>query len=275
MSFLATALVAATLGLDLRLQPGLADPGDVVLFEVTGSQKAPLGQLGPEALIFLPFGQKWVALVGLSVDQQPTRFTIEIKTPSTDDQQSLQADLEISKANFRKRKLTVGKRFTSPSKKERQRTAQDQEAFAKAFDRDFEPWLFTQSFAWPRLAPITAPFGDLRLLNGKKQSQHYGADLGGDIGDAIVAANDGEVVLVRDCFASGNTVLIHHGGRLFSAYFHLSAFAVKEGEHVTQGQALGLVGKTGRVTGPHLHFGIKLDGRWVNPESLLRLEFSK
>ena len=85
------------------------------------------------------------------------------------------------------------------------------------------------------------------------------------------AANDGEVVMVRDCFASGNTVLVHHGGRLFTAYFHMSKFEVKEGQKVKRGELLGLVGKTGRVTGPHLHFGVKLDGRWVNAESLLRL----
>ena len=79
--------------------------------------------------------------------------------------------------------------------------------------------------------------------------------------------------MARDCFGSGNTVLIHHGGRLFTSYFHMSAFAVKVGDHVVRGQPLGKVGKTGRVTGPHLHFGVKLDGRWLDPESLLRLEF--
>jgi murein DD-endopeptidase MepM/ murein hydrolase activator NlpD len=80
--------------------------------------------------------------------------------------------------------------------------------------------------------------------------------------------------MARDCFGSGNTVLVHHGLQLYSAYFHLSKMEVKVGQKVRRGQLLGLVGKTGRVTGPHLHFGIKHDGRWVDPESVLRLDFA-
>ena len=68
-------------------------------------------------------------------------------------------------------------------------------------------------------------------------------------------------------------MLLHHGARTFTSYFHLSKFEVKQGDVVKRGQLLGLVGKTGRVTGPHLHFGVKIDGRWANPESLLALDF--
>ncbi|MFK8861966.1 M23 family metallopeptidase, partial [Escherichia coli] len=83
-------------------------------------------------------------------------------------------------------------------------------------DRDFEPWLFGDSFGWPRRDVITGTFGDKRMYNGKLKSQHYGLDLDGETGDPIVAANDGEVVMVRECFGSGNTVVVHHGGRLFT-----------------------------------------------------------
>jgi murein DD-endopeptidase MepM/ murein hydrolase activator NlpD len=271
---LAGALFTLLAAAEFRLQPGVARPGDAVLVEVTGTSSAPSGQLGSAELVFLPLGSSWVAITGLSVDHKPGRLAVEVVVQSELGKQQLTGELEVTKANFRRRQLTVGKRFTSPSKKQRQQSAADQEAFSAAFDRDFEPWTFGRSFAWPRVAAVTAPFGDLRLLNGKKQSQHFGADLDGDTGDPIFAANDGEVVLVRDCFASGNTVLIHHGGRLFTAYFHLSATDVKQGQRVSRGQPLGKVGKTGRVTGPHLHFGVKLDGRWVDPESLLELELS-
>ena len=111
------------------------------------------------------------------------------------------------------------------------------------------------------------------MFNGKQKSQHYGMDLDGSTGDPIYAANDGEVVMVRDCFGSGNTVVLHHGARLFTAYFHMSKFETKPGAKVKRGQLIGLVGKTGRVTGPHLHFGAKIDGKWVNPLSVLALDF--
>ncbi len=271
---LAGALFTLLAAAEFRLQPGVARPGDAVLVEVTGTSSAPSGQLGSAELVFLPLGASWVAITGLSVDHKPGRVAVEVVVKTEVGKQQLTGELEVTKANFRRRQLTVSKRFTSPSKQQRQQSAADQEAFSAAFDRDFEPWTFDRAFAWPRAAAVTAPFGDLRLLNGKKQSQHFGADLDGATGDPIFASNDGEVVLVRDCFASGNTVLIHHGGRLFTAYFHLSATDVKQGQRVSRGQPLGKVGKTGRVTGPHLHFGVKLDGRWVDPESLLELELS-
>ena len=97
----------------------------------------------------------------------------------------------------------------------------------------------------------------------------------GRIGDLVVAANDGVVTLARDCYSSGNTILIHHGAELYSAYFHLSHMDVKPGANVHRGQKIGEVGKTGRVTGPHLHFGVKLAGHYVDPESLLRLDFER
>lgn len=275
MTALALAVAVALGGAEVRLQPGAARPGDPVLVTVTGVSEAPTGRLGAEELTFLPFHAGYQALTGLSVEKAAGELPLELVVVDAEGKRAVSGRLEVLPADFRKRKLTVSKRFTSVSKKDRARSAQDTKAFAEAFDRDFEPWLFNGDFAWPRAAEVTAPFGDIRLLNGKKQSQHFGLDLDGRTGAPIYAANDGEVVMARDCFASGNTVLLHHGGRLFTAYFHLSKFEVKDGERVKKGQLLGLVGKTGRVTGPHLHWGVKLDGRWVNGEALLELDFDE
>lgn len=263
-------LIVALASAEVRLQPGQARPGDVVMVEVSGSEKAPSGQLGPAELVFLPFGDRWLALTGLAVEAKPGERALHVVAG----EEQIDGALEVLHEQFRRRQLTVSKRFTSISKKDKQHSANDQRAFTAATDRDFETWTFRGDFAWPRNDDVGAPFGDLRLFNGKKKSQHFGTDIDGSTGDPIYAANDGEVVMVRDCFASGNTVLVHHGGRLFTAYFHLSKFEVKEGQQVKRGELLGLVGKTGRVTGPHLHFGVKLDGKWVNAESLLRLSMS-
>jgi len=271
----ALALALALGGAEVRVQPGSARPGDPVLITVTGVTEAPSGRLGAEELTFLPFHAGFQALVGLSVEKDPGVLPLEVIVADDAGRRSIQGSVDVLPAGFRRRALTVSKRFTSPSKKDRQRAERDTKAFAEAFDRDFEPWLFAGDFDWPRPAELTAPFGDIRLLNGQKTSQHFGLDLDGDTGDPVTAANDGEVVLVRDCFASGNTVLLHHGGRLFTAYFHLSKILVKDGEVLKKGQLLGLVGKTGRVTGPHLHWGVKLDGRWVNGETLLALRFDE
>ena len=275
MTALALVVAVALGGAEVRLQPGAARPGDPVLITVTGVAEAPSGRLGADELTFLPFHAGYQALTGLSVEKAAGILPLELVVVDDEGKRAVSGSLEVLPADFRKRKLSVSKRFTSLSKKDRARSAQDTKAFAEAFDRDFEPWLFAGDFAWPRPSEVTAPFGDIRLLNGKKTSQHFGLDLDGRTGAPIYAANDGEVVMVRDCFASGNTVLLHHGGRLFTAYFHLSKFEVKDGERVKKGQLLGLVGKTGRVTGPHLHWGVKLDGRWINGATLLELEFDE
>ena len=268
-----TSLIAVLLGAELLLEPGSASPGDVVLVTIMGVERAPSGSLGKQQLVFWPSPPGYWALVGLSVDQTPGDLELTVQVTDEGRQLTMSGSLEVRKAAFRRRTLTVAPRFTNPSAKDAQRSAADQRAFDAAFDQELEPFLFDGNFAWPRQDIVAAPFGDLRLFNGKRQSQHMGSDLDGEVGDPVTATNDGEVVMVRDCFGSGNTVLVHHGGRLFSAYFHLSRIDVREGKRVTRGQRLGLVGTTGRVTGPHLHFGVKIDGRWVNPESLFSLRF--
>lgn len=270
---LGALLTLSLAAVEVQVQPGVPRPGDVVLVIVTGTASSPSGRLGPAELTFLPLGDRWLAMTGLSVDEKPGTLPLEVVTADAAGKDRVEGAVEVRPPDFRKRQLTVSKKFTSISKKDKQRSVEDQKAFADALDRDYEPWTFEAVFEWPRLADVTAPFGDLRMFNGKKKSQHFGMDLDGSTGDPIYAANDGEVVMARDCFASGNTVLVHHGGRLFTSYFHLSAFDVKQGDRVKRGQKLGNVGKTGRVTGPHLHFGVKLDGKWVDPASLLRLRW--
>ncbi len=268
-----SALVALTASAApvLHVQPGQARPGDAVLIAVSGSAVMPEGTLGATPLSFVPCPLGACAFLGLGVEHPAGELPVEVVVAG-ERSWVLRGSIDVLPANFPKRQLKVSRRFTSPSRKDQQRSARDSAAFADAFDRDFEALLPVDGFGWPRPPVITAPFGDLRLLNGKKKSQHFGVDLDGETGAPIYASADGDVVLVRDCFASGNTVLVHHGARVFTAYFHLSAFEVAQGQQVKRGDRLGRVGKTGRVTGPHLHFGAKIDGRWVDPLSLLRLD---
>lgn len=267
-------LLVLSLGVaQVHLQPGAARPGDAVLVTVHGADAMPSGTLGKHALVFQPRRDGYAALTSLSIEAGPGPLELSVAIENADGKQRINGTLDVLPGNFPRRELSIAARFTNPSRKELAWAAADQKAFDEALAVAFTPWSFTSDFAYPRPADITAPYGDQRVLNGKTKSVHYGVDLDGNTGDPIWAANDGVVVMARECFGSGNTVLIDHGGRLFTAYFHLSAFAVKVGDQVKQGQAIGRVGMTGRVTGPHLHFGVKLDGRWVNPLSLLSLQF--
>ncbi len=273
---LTTVLLAAAPPAVVTLQPGMAKPGDAVLITVKGGdpKHAPQGRLGGFDLDFLPSPAGWQALVGLPVETPDGSLELQVGFVADGTEADVKGTLEVVPANFRSSELKVSRKFIAPTKAQRAWSRQDQAAFDTAFNQPRSERLFAGNFVWPRISEVTAPFGDLRMFNGKKKSQHFGLDLDGSTGDEAFASNDGKVVMVRECFGSGNTVLIFHGLGLYTAYFHLSRFDVKQGQKVKQGQRLGLIGKTGRVTGPHLHWGAKIAGRWVDAQSVLRLDWN-
>jgi murein DD-endopeptidase MepM/ murein hydrolase activator NlpD len=259
--------VAAAPSLDLI--PARVKPGDPVLLVVHGSDEVPKGTVGSRPAEFYRHGDTAESLVGIPIEQEPGMLEVRITAGTT----RLDAALEIVPPEFPERKLTVASKFVKPPASARARIKADQAAYQKAWNTPFRPRAFADNFQKPRDAEITAHFGDKRTLNGRKTTTHYGLDLDGSTGDEIRAANDGRVVMVRDCYTSGNTVLVEHGGGLITSYFHMSRFLVKPGQEVKRGELLGLVGKTGRVTGPHLHFGAHIGTLWVNPQALLALPF--
>ena len=124
----------------------------------------------------------------------------------------------------------------------------------------------------PTGTPVSTEFGLNRIMNKKRNSVHTGTDFRGKTGAPVRSINSGTVVLAGDFFFGGNTVVVDHGMGLYSIYMHLSKFNVVKGDKVSKEQTVGLVGSTGRVTGPHLHMSVKLNGVSVNPESLFRLK---
>ena len=124
------------------------------------------------------------------------------------------------------------------------------------------------------VAPVpgvnTSPFGKQRYINELPRSAHLALDLNGSIGTPIIAPLKGRVVLMGDYFYTGHTLILDHGYGLFSSYAHMSEIKVQLGNLVEQSDKIGLVGSTGRVTGPHLHWTVYFDGNKVNPESLIK-----
>lgn len=129
--------------------------------------------------------------------------------------------------------------------------------------------LFHTPFELPINADVTSIYGSRRVFNNKKQTQHLGTDFRAPVGEKIFAANAGKVVVARDLFFTGLTVTIDHGLGIFTIYGHLSKLNVIEGEMVPRGTVIGLSGATGRVTGPHLHWGVKVNGHFIEGESLV------
>ena len=129
-----------------------------------------------------------------------------------------------------------------------------------------------RKFSHPTDTETSTLFGVKRIMNEVKTSVHRGMDFRGKTGTPVKAINSGTVVLTEDLFYGGNTLIVDHGMGLYSVYMHMSKFETKKGNQVSKGDVIGLIGSSGRVTGPHLHMSVKLNGISVNPESLFDLD---
>lgn len=276
LAALVAAVPAATGAAErVALAPAVARPGDVVLVRVQGAagEGAPLsGNAGGRPLQFWPRGAEAWALGALPLETAPGPLAVEVGGPV--DGAHASATLTVVEPGFPSKSLTVSPKFVTPPASVKKRIARDHAAFAAAYDRPFGPPLFSASFAWPHRGAHRGRYGDQRVFNGKKESVHYGLDIDAPRGAQVEAANDGEVVLARDCYYSGKTVVVWHGADLYTLYFHMDRLVVRRGAKVRRGDRLGLVGSTGRSTGPHLHFSARAAGLLVDPESLLAIDFA-
>jgi murein DD-endopeptidase MepM/ murein hydrolase activator NlpD len=175
-----------------------------------------------------------------------------------------------------KEKLQVGAQFGRKLDSATEARVVRENALAAAAGRRSHdsPPRWTLPFLRPRASEVSSGFGTGRMFNGQVASRHLGVDFRGATGAPIRAANRGVVVLVDTFFLAGRCVYIDHGGGVTTGYFHMSKQLVSVGDTVARGQTIGLVGSTGRVTGPHLHWAARYGALTVNPLGLLTLGVS-
>jgi hypothetical protein len=141
----------------------------------------------------------------------------------------------------------------------------------KTHSRDDARTDFLTGFIWPTVGRISGVYGSQRILDGKPRQPHLGVDIAAPVGTTVVAPADGVVTLAyANMYFTGNSMVVDHGQGLASSFFHLSRFLVKEGQHVRQGEPIALVGATGRVTGPHLHWSLNLLDRSLDPQLIMQ-----
>ena len=171
------------------------------------------------------------------------------------------------------RRLRVDPRFTQHMDADTELRIERENELAKEVGRRAQdtPQLWTFPFLRPRETKVTSRFGSGRVFNGRVSSSHLGVDYRGSLGEPIFAANRGVVALVAEFFLAGNVVYVNHGDGLVTGYFHMSHPEVAIGDTVERGQEIGLVGSTGRVTGPHLHWSARFGALTINPADLLAL----
>ena len=184
-------------------------------------------------------------------------------------EKELALTINIDQFDYPKESLNVPKSKVFYSKKDLARIIREKSIKKKIYMNSSDVFLFDKPFKVPLNSYITSHYGNQRLFNDKKKSQHLGNDLRARTGTKIPAANRGRVVYTGNLFFSGNVVVLDHGMGIFSMYGHLSKILVTEGSVVNQGDVVGLAGATGRVSGPHLHWGVRVNGSWIDGFSLI------
>jgi murein DD-endopeptidase MepM/ murein hydrolase activator NlpD len=180
-------------------------------------------------------------------------------------------ELRVRDGRFPSQRLTVDTKYVEPPESEKERIASDHEKVERVWAAGEEGRRWRGAFALPVPGTTPGAFGARRVLNGATKSRHGGVDMAAAEGTPILAAAPARVALAEDLYFSGGTVILDHGGGLFTTYFHMSRIDVHVGDVVAEKEPLGAVGATGRVTGPHLHWGARLHDKRVNPLGLLKL----
>jgi murein DD-endopeptidase MepM/ murein hydrolase activator NlpD len=178
-------------------------------------------------------------------------------------------NVEVKPYKYKSERLYVDKKRVTLSKKDQERVAREREITKKIYANSASYYLFDEPFKVPLNSYITSHYGTRRIFNNKKKSSHLGNDFRAAIGVPIPVANKGKVVFIGNLFYSGNVVIVDHGMNIFSLYAHLSKFKVTEGSIINKGDIVGLAGMTGRVSGPHLHWGVKVNGNAIDGFSLV------
>lgn len=214
-----------------------------------------------------PAGETWSGWAAITLSDEPGSTILELEGTSAEGGIARASyALRIEPTRFEEQHLKVASKYVDPPKAVQERIARERALLAEVYARR-TPLLVPGPFVRPAKGEQTSPFGARRMFNGKPRSSHNGLDFAANTGDAIVSAARGQVALAQDLYFSGQCVIVDHGGGLFSIYAHLSQIAVQEGDLVEAGQLLGLAGATGRATGPHLHWGVKVGAEPVAPDA--------
>ena len=244
-----------------------AVPGGVLVIDVGAADAAaPQVRWQDRQVLVIADAGRFKAVVGLALAVEPGDYKLEV-TDATGTKKSL--PVKIAAKKYREQRHTVAPGQVDLSPEDAARVEKEQKRQRETLDTFSTTLPATFTLKQPVPGERSNSYGSRRLFNGQPRNPHSGMDIAAATGTPIVAPADGVVLDTGDFFFNGNTVWIDHGRGFITMYCHLSAYAVKKGDVVKTGQQIGKVGATGRVTGPHLHFGVLLNGASVDPALFL------
>lgn len=243
-------------------------PGGIAIIPLdTESSVAPIVRYQGNRVMVTPDGKKqnhWLAVTGIPLSAEPGQHTLEVERDGNQDSRKL--NFTVKKKKYKTQHLTIkNKRKVNPNKKDMERIGKEKEKITSALANWRDSNEVNTDFVIPVKGRLSSPFGLKRFFNKQPRKPHSGIDIAAPEGTPIVSPAAGVVIDVGNYFFNGNSIFIDHGQGLITMYCHMSKVLVKNGQKVEKGQKIGAIGKTGRVTGPHLHWAVSLNDARVDP----------
>jgi len=241
-------------------------PGEVRLVEFPLSEKNLKFMCKDESIKYVTRNGRGLALVTETYFSKLEPFTCKLVSSS---KTFHEIKFSVIDREYPSEQLRVDSKKIQLSKDAEARVQREQLVLNKIYASSAHDLLFNEPFVAPLNSYITSIYGIKRLYNKRKKGQHLGTDFRAAIGVKVPAANAGKIVFAGDLFYTGYTVIIDHGMDIFTVYGHLSQNLVKAGDVVKRGQIIALSGNTGRSSGPHLHWGVKIQGQYIDGFNLI------
>jgi murein DD-endopeptidase MepM/ murein hydrolase activator NlpD len=256
---------------DIIVTPPAIAQGEVGLVTMKHKGDIPTARWMGKTIALVPNDNNERAAGFLAVDltAKPGRYTLFISSTQSKSPHSL--GLEVVSKDRGVRRFTVPKEMVELDSVTLKRVRREIKRMREVLSRPAGQRLWRGAWILPVSAGVVSRFGCRTIINGHERSPHSGVDLRAGEGTPVKATNRGRIVFVADHFFSGRSVVADHGAGIQSMYFHLSHIPVKVGQLVEKGAVIGLSGSSGRVTGPHLHFGIRINGGRVDPIQFIEI----
>lgn len=255
-----------------KIEPSVVRQGDAFVIKVSElkTEELPSAFFKKQNFIFNNCGSESFCAIGaVSIETKPGTYKIRLNIGNKE----TILKLFVKHMKFPTLFLTLPDEKVFLSDEDMKRAEMEQERLELIWQAETDK-LWDGSFILPLENGISTVFGTKRIINHKRTSTHRGLDIKGKEGEEVRASNRGRVVLGEELFFGGNTVIIDHGQGIFTVYMHLSSINVKSEDIAAKGDVIGLVGSSGRASGPHLHFGVKIMETNVNPVSFVRLRLN-
>lgn len=252
----------------ITLSPEKVGPGDIMIVTVQEPGGPVTGTFDGKQIHFNDAGGSARAIVGIDLKRETGTGLLTVSLAGKD----LRREVQVTEKKYPVQRLTLPEDMVTLSPENEARVERDQRTMAALWPFESDRF-WNGSFLDPLPGKeLGTPFGVRRFINKKPKSPHTGVDVTADDGEPVLAPNDGVVVLVDDQFFSGNSVVLDHGQGIYTMFFHLSKVEVRPGQAVLKGGVIARVGATGRATGAHLHWGVRMQGARVDPVQLINLK---